>query len=387
MVQENKTGIRSVLFVNTKKIKLTWPKAGVIAALLLLGFGVFHHKGEGRKPSAPRVIITRAVHKDVPVYLSAIGTVTPLRSITVRPQVSGELLAVHFSEGAVVSKGDVLAEIDPRPYEALVKQYEGQLAKDEAQLETARLDLMRDERLYKTNVVAEQVLTNQRVLVKQYEGILASDQGLLDGAQINLERCKIQAPVDGQIGLVLVDPGNVVDSTSTNGLFVLNTLTPTGVAFSTPEENVQILKNAAQQGLIRVDVFDRASDTPLASTHNLFLDNQIDLATGTLKCRALFENKDQKLFANQFVRVRLLTQTLKNALVIPTTAIGHGPKGDYVYRLINNKVALTPIVTSHNTGDESVVTKGLTPQDMIVREGLDKLSQGAVVEVAKGTHK
>lgn len=357
----------------------------ILAILLLLVIYVWH-RTLTRKPtkeSAPiQVVSAVAQQKDVPIYLSALGLVTPTNSVTVRTMINGTLLNVYFKEGQQVKQGDLLAQIDPRPYEAQLTQYEGQLQRDQALYANALIDLKRYQTLWKQDSVAQQTLQTQQSLVTQYKGAIKVDQGLIQGVKVNLIYTKITAPVDGRVGLRLVDPGNFVQTSDTNGIVILNTLHPITVVFSIPEDNIAdvMKKFTAAQGL-EVKAFDRQQDELLATGKLLTVDNQIDRTTGTVKLKAQFANTEGLLFPNQFVNIKILVKTLSGATVIPTAAIQFSSSGASAYVLnADQTVRLVPIKVGQTQGQETVVLDGIKPGDQVVTEGTDKLVNGSKVK-------
>lgn len=288
---------------------------------------IFDHPKKAKHVKATQVLAAKATTQDVPVYLKALGQVTPLDTVTVITQVNGILKNVYFKEGQMVKKGDLLARIDESPFIALVKEFEGQLERDLAQLKNARVDLNRYEQLWKADSVAKQVLDTQVALVNQLEGTVKADQGLLDNARVNLNFCKITSPIQGRVGLRLIDPGNFVQTSNTTGLFVINTVQPVTVVFTLPEDNIpQVLKKVKAKTKLVAEAFNRTQSNLLSKGTLLTLDNQINPTTGTVKLKAQFDNKDEGLFPNQFVNVQLRIDTLKQAILIPNRAVLHGVK-------------------------------------------------------------
>lgn len=335
-------------------------------------------------PNKPVLVVLATVMKsDVPVNIPALGSVTPTYSVTVRTQINGILMKVLYREGQRVKAGDLLAEIDERPYLAQLAQYEGQLARDQAYLVNARVDLKRYAKLYPTGAVSQQIYETQKSLVRQYEGVIKLDEGQIQTVQVNLIYCRIISPIDGQIGLRLVDPGNFVQTSNTNGIAVINTISPITVIFSIPEDNVPaVLKQINAGKTLSVSAYDRSQNNLIEKGILLTMDNQIDPTTGTVKLRATFKNDPYVLFPNQFVNVKLLVDTLQDALVIPTAAVQHGAQGTFVYRVnANHTVSVKPVVVGVTAGDQTVITKGVAEHDLVVEEGADKLTDGATITV------
>lgn len=331
----------------------------------------------GPKPVVPAVATTR----DVPVSIVGLGAVTPTYSVTVRTRVDGQLLDVAFKEGQDVKKGDVLARLDPRPFQVQLEQARGQLARDKALLENARIDLRRYTALVAEDSIAEQTLATQRALVLQYEGAVKTDQGAVDSARLNLTYTRITAPVSGRVGLRLVDPGNIVNAASTTGLVILNTVQPITVVFSVPEDRVpQIMAKLRARQPLEVRAYDRAGQQLLSTGTLLAADNQVDPNTGTLRLKGSFPNQDLRLFPQQFVNASLIIDTLRHATLVPTAALQHGTQGTFVYVIQpDDTVQSRPVTTGPSDGDDTVITQGIHPGETVVVEGADNLTGGSKI--------
>ena len=339
----------------------------------------------GLDPNRPTsVVAAAATVGDVNVYLSGLGTVTALRTVTVRSRVDGELIRVLFTEGQVVKAGDLLAVIDPRQYQAQLEQVQGQLARDQALLDNARIDLERYRKLLAQDSVAEQQVATQVALVKQYEGTIKLDIGQVDNAKLQVEYTRITAPIPGRLGLRQVDPGNIVRSTDANGLVVITQLQPITVIFSIPEDSLAaVMKKLHAGDKLPVDAYDRSGQTKLASGFLLTADNQIDTSTGTLKLKAQFGNETSALFPNQFVNVRMLVDVKRGATVIPSAAILRGTVGAFVYVVKDDGTAAVRKIKPGPVEDlNTAVDEGIAPGETVVVDGHDKLRDGAKVEVA-----
>jgi membrane fusion protein, multidrug efflux system len=344
--------------------------------------------GSAAGQTAPVAVAVATVSSgDLTVRIPALGTITPLATVTVRTQISGQLQRIFFTEGQLVRQGDPLALIDPRPYEAALAQVEGNLRRDQALLADAKLDLKRYEDLITQDSVAQQQVDTQRALVDQYIGTVAADEANLRTAKINLIYCHISAPVTGRVGLRQVDQGNYVTPGDTNGIVVLTQLQPITAIFPVPEDNVtKIMQRLHEGATLTAEAYDRANSAKLADGKVLTVDNQIDVTTGTVKLRALFDNKDNMLFPNQFVNIQLVLDELKNQTVMPNAAIHRGaPNGEtatFVY-LVNpdGTVSVRPVKLGVVDGERVGVTAGLTPGAIVVTEGGDRLRDGATVQL------
>jgi multidrug efflux system membrane fusion protein len=328
---------------------------------------------------------------DIQIRIPALGTITPLATVTVRTQISGQLQKVAFKEGQLVKQGDFLAQIDPRPYEAALAQDQGNLRKDQSLLADAKLDLKRFEELIKEDSVAQQQLDTQRALVEQYEGTVEADQAQIKTAQINLAYCHITSPVTGRIGLRQVDEGNYVTPGDTNGIAVVTQLQPITALFAIPEDNVGAIMQRLHAGAeLQVEAYDRSNAHQLAVGKLLTVDNQIDVTTGTVKLRAQFDNKDGALFPNQFVNIQLLQDTLHGQTIMPTAAVHRGaPNGvnsTFVYRIKDDSTAaVVPVQLGVADGETVGVLSGVSVGDVVVTEGGDRLRDGAEVELPSNT--
>jgi multidrug efflux system membrane fusion protein len=368
-------------------IALVLAIAATLAWWIHLGQGQRTQTGKGKGGGIPASVAAAIVQKgDVDIALNALGTVTSLSTVTVKAQVSGQLIKVAFQEGQTVKQGDLLAEIDPRPFEATVAQMQGQLDRDQALLSGAKVDLVRYQKLATTHAVPEQQLDTQVALVKQYEGQVAADQGQLNTAKVNLSFTRILSPSNGRAGLRQVDQGNYVTANDPNGIVVVTQIQPISVIFTVPEDNVPaILKRFHGGTELPVTVFDRSGTNQLGAGVLTTLDNQIDQTTGTVKLRAQFPNADETLFPNQFVNVRLLVDMIHDAVVMPSSAVQRGAPGTFVYLVNpNNTVSVRPVELGPVDGERVVVRKGLALNDRVVVDGADKLRDGIRINVRDG---
>jgi len=338
------------------------------------------HGGAGAA-MAP-VQASEAVRQSVPQYLSGLGTVTAANTVTLRSRVDGDLMAIHFTEGQEVKAGELLAEIDPRPYQVALMQAQGQLAKDQATLANARRDLARYEKLAKTSLVSKQELDTQRSLVSETLGTLKADEGSVASAQLNLSYSRVTAPISGRVGLKQVDIGNYITSGDTNGIVVITQTHPIDLVFSLPENDICSILSAQKSGAVPVEAWDRNNKNLLTTGQLLSMDNQIDTTTGTVKLKARFTNEDDRLFPNQFVNARLKVSTLQDAIVIPTAALQMGNEGSFVWVVNSDSKVSKKIVSVGFQDSEKVVVKaGLEAGEKVVTDGIDRLTEGAQVEV------
>lgn len=341
------------------------------------------HAGGRRNMPLPPVQAAMTIEKSVPQYLSGLGTVTASNTVTLRSRVDGQLMSLHFTEGQQVKTGDLLAEIDPRPYQVQLTEALGQINKDQATLDNARRDLARYQQLVKTNMVSRQELDTQQSLVRQSEGAVAVDQGAVDSAKLQLTYSKITSPIDGRVGLKLVDVGNIISSSDTTGIVVLTQTQPIDVIFTLPEATIGAILQSQKSGQpLTVEAWDRTNQHQLTQGTLLTLDNQIDVTTGTIKLKARFSNQDNALFPNQFVNARLKIGTLQNAVVVPTAAVQMGNDGHFVWVVgSDNKVSKHIVTTGTQDSQQTVVTAGLSAGVNVVTDGIDRLTEGATVEV------
>ncbi|VVM77072.1 Multidrug resistance protein MdtA [Pseudomonas fluorescens] len=339
--------------------------------------------GFGGAAGAIPVRVAPAVKGDFPLYYKALGTVTALNTINVRSRVGGELIKVSFEEGQMVKAGDLLAEIDPRPYQNALLQAEGTLLQNQAQLKNAQVDVERYRGLFREDSIAKQTLDTAEALVGQYQGTVKTNQAAVNDARLNLEFTKIRSPIAGRVGLRQLDVGNLVAANDTTALAIITQTQPISVAFTLPENSLDVVLSRYRTGArLPAEAWDRG-DTKIQATGVLqSLDNQIDVTTGTLKFKARYDNRDQALFPNQFVNVHLLADTLKDVILAPSAAIQFGTNGTFVYALDGDKkVTIRSLKIGASDGENTVVTEGLAVGDRVVLEGTDRLKEGSEVEV------
>jgi multidrug efflux system membrane fusion protein len=361
----------------------------VLLVLLLVPFLFWRHhekveKAAAARPVAPGIPVTTATAKkgDIGVYLNAIGTVTPVYTDSITSQVTGLIVAVHYTEGQVVQKDDPLVDIDPRPYQATLLQAQGALQRDENVLAQAKMDLERYRDAWARNAIAKQILDDQEKLVLQDEGTVKNDQGTVQYDQVQVDFCHITAPIAGRVGLRLVDPGNVVQSAGTVTLAVITQLAPTTVIFTIPEDSLGPVATRLSKGAkLPVDAFDRSAQTKIASGMLLTLDNQIDTTTGTVKGRSLFDNTNNALFPNQFVNTRLLVNTLRGVTLVPASAIQQNGQASFVYVIQENYAHMRSVKPGVTDGGFTQVD-GVNPNDVLADSSFDKLQDNAKVAIS-----
>lgn len=362
--------------------------SGVLGVVFCAGFWLFFHPPTHKHHFRANALIQpvavqRVTRGSMPVVLTELGTVIPITTVTVQTRISGYLLNVLFTEGQHVHKGDDLALIDPRPYEVLLKQYQGQLARDRAQLEQARMDNARYQRLIKQDSIDAKTAQDQQFMVKQLEGTVKSDEALVDNQKLQLLYCHITAPVDGRIGIRAVDKGNYIAAGQSGGLAVLTQMQPISVIFTVPQTQLpEVLEELHTKKVLPVEAWNSTNTVKIADGTTSVLDSEIDTATGTVRMRAIFPNKDERLFPNQFVNAHLKLKTLKNVLLVPSVAVQTGPSGPFVYVVqANNTIKIQPIVTGISDATNTVILSGATEGEKVVTDGVDRLRAGTKVSI------
>jgi multidrug efflux system membrane fusion protein len=368
-------------------------KAGAgfpVAALIALALGVLlsscsstdpKQKAQAAAPRTASVTVAPVKQQDMPVYLTGLGSVTAFNTANIKSRIDGQIMQVNVREGQTVKQGELLILIDSRPYAVQLEQAQAQLARDQAQLGDAKVNLQRYTALVPSGSIAQQQVDTQRALVHQLEGTVNNDQAAIDNAKLQIVYCHITAPFGGRIGLRQVDPGNMVHAADTNPMLILTQLRPIAVIFTLPEDQLPAVAKHMRSSTLQVDAFSRDDQTKLATGKLLTIDNEIDQSTGTAKLKAVFDNQSDQLWPNQFVNANLLLETRKNSTVLPTAAILHGPQGTFVYAVRPDKtVEARPVTVSLTQGDTTAVSSGVAPGDQVVTDGQDKLETGSKIE-------
>ena len=337
--------------------------------------------GAGAAGMTVPVVVATAQKGDLPVYLIGLGSVAAFNTVTVRSRVDGQIVKVNFTEGQFVHAGDALIEIDPRPYQVMLEQAEGQLAKDQAQLHDVQVDFERYTLLFNEGVIPKQQVDTQQAQVGQFQGAIKADQATIDNAKLQLVYARITAPISGRVGLRLVDQGNIVHASDTTGLLVITQLQPISVIFTLPQDQLQqVLVKLRGGGQLPVEAYDRDDITKITDGKLATIDNQIDPTTGTYKLKSIFSNENNVLFPNQFVNVHMLVDTKRNLVIVPAAAIQRGPQGTYVYAVSAGDIVNIRTVTIAQTAGNNIgISSGINPGDVIVIDGQDKLQDGSKV--------
>ncbi len=381
--------MKPVLYLKTLSTRRKFILSVVIIFVI---WGYVHHKRKLANEAAqqhirpiPPVVIAKTVKQDFPVWVTGLGTVTPVYNVTVRSRVDGEIVKIYFKEGDIVKKGDPLIDIDPRPYQVQLEQAQGQLEHDQALLNNAKLDLKRYTVLSAKGAIPKQQLDTQKYLVIQYEGTVLTDKSQVDNAKLQLTYSHITAPVTGRLGLRLVDLGNIIHAADTNGMVALTQLDPITVIFPLPQDIIpKLMLRLNSKQSIPVQVWNRNNTQFITEGSLITVDNLVDTTTGMVKLRANFDNKDYKLFPNEFVNARILIETIPNANVVPAASIQQGNSGPYVYiyHESNKTVSVQKVTVGPTNDKDTVVLSGLNPGDIVVKDGIDNLREGAQVKVA-----
>ncbi|MDD5167906.1 MAG: MdtA/MuxA family multidrug efflux RND transporter periplasmic adaptor subunit [Syntrophales bacterium] len=357
---------------------------GIYLVLTTTGGTKSRKNGAATKSPPPVSVIADPVKKtDFKVYITGLGSVVPLNTVVVRTRVDGQLMEILFREGQIVKRGDLLAKIDPRPFEVQLTQAEGQMARDRELLRNANVDLKRYKVLWEQDSVPKQQLDTQEALVRQYEGTVKTDQGAIDSAKLQLFYCRITAPISGRLGLRLIDPGNIVHASDANGLIVITQLQPITVIFPIPEDNLpRVLARLKKGERLSVEAYDREMKQKLAMGYLMTIDNQIDSTTGTVRFKAVFANEKNELFPNQFVNVKLLVESRRETMIVPSSSIQRGPQGTFVYVVKSDMMAeVRPVVIDEIQGGEASVKAGLNAGELVVSDGTERLREGSKVEL------
>ncbi|MDB6060656.1 MAG: mdtA [Verrucomicrobiaceae bacterium] len=375
-----------VLVPARKRFARRWWIVVIVVLCALAAWWFFGKRTSARTGPENRpvpVAVATAAQGDLPLFLGGLGTVTPANNVLVRSRVDGQLIRVLFQEGQLVHAGDLLAEIDPRPFQVQLIQAEGQRARDSALLKNTQLDLERYRTLWSQDSIAKQQVDAQEALVRQYEGAVQVDNGQVEDAKLQLVYAKVTAPITGRVGLRQVDPGNIVHASDATGIVLITQVQPVNVVFTLPEDNLpRIVQKTNAKTALMVDAYDRQQKLKLATGTLLSIDNQIDTTTGTVKLKAQFHNEDSALFPNQFVNVRMHVDTLRGVVMAPVNAVQRGAQSNFVYLLAaDNTVKIQNVRVGDTEGNRVVIESGLQAGDQVVIEGLDKLREGSPVEV------
>ncbi len=343
-------------------------------------------RAQAASTRAASVAVAKVEKQDVPVYLVGLGSVTAFYTANIKSRVDGQIMRVNFQEGQLVKEGDLLILIDPRPYQVQLEQMQAQIFKDQASLRDARLNLDRYNTILPSGSIAQQQVDTQKSTVDQLDGQVRTDQAQIDNAKLQLVYCNITAPFTGRVGLRQVDPGNIVHAADTTPMLILTQLQPIGVIFTLPEDQLPTVAQHMKNSTLMVEAYSRDDQTKLATGKLMTIDNQIDQTTGTAKLKAVFDNKDNQLWPNQFVNANLLLETRKNSTVVPTAAILRGPQGAFVYAVKpDSTVEARSVAISLTQGNTTVVASGVAPGDTVVTDGQDKLQTGSKVEPRNST--
>ncbi|HXY07477.1 MAG TPA: MdtA/MuxA family multidrug efflux RND transporter periplasmic adaptor subunit [Terriglobales bacterium] len=371
---------------STNRVGLRFSLITALFSLAFLSCGGSDPRSGSARANVAQVVpvsVATVERRDMPYYLTGLGSVSAFYTDSVKTRVDGELVQVNFKEGQYVNKGDLLVVIDPRPYQVALEQAQATLFKDQASLRDAKLNYERYKGLLENSgAMSQQQVDTQRATVDQLEGTVRMDQAAVDNAKLNLTYCHITSPISGRVGLRLVDPGNIVHATDTNPLLVITQLQPIAVLFTLPEDQLPAVAQHMAKGTLQVDAYNRDDQTKLATGKLLTIDNQIDQSTGTARLKAVFDNKDNLLWPNQFVNIRLLLEVRKNSTVIPAAAIQRGPQGTYVFAVKpDHTVDIRPVTIAFTQDNLTTIANGLTPDEVVVTDGQDKLQQGSQIEV------
>ncbi|MGA8865347.1 MAG: MdtA/MuxA family multidrug efflux RND transporter periplasmic adaptor subunit [Candidatus Sulfotelmatobacter sp.] len=349
--------------------------------VLLCGCSAKQQNAHAAGPRAISVGIAKVEQQDMPVYLVGLGSVTAFNTANIKSRVDGQIMEVNFKEGQFVRKGELLIVIDPRPYQVQLEQMQAQLFKDQATLRDAKLNLDRYTALIPSGSIAQQQVDTQKATVDQLDGQVRTDQAQIDNAKLQITYCHITAPFDGRVGLRQVDPGNIVHASDTNPMLILTQLQPIAVIFTLPEDVLPRVAQHMKNATLSVEAYNRDNRTKLATGKLLTIDNQIDQTTGTAKLKAVFDNKDDQLWPNQFVNTQLLLEIRKNSTVVPTAAILQGPQGTFVYAVkSDDTVEARPVTVAFAQGDQTAIASGINPGETVVTDGQDKLQGGSKIE-------